>query len=269
MVGCKVKTPSVYPDLDMNKPVLVTDEEVLKELEFLRDEGLLREKDYQIILRMENIPMKKGRWLTGQVYPSCFNDYCKSNVYTRPRVQVLIKEQDITGKPILVTDPQVLKELEFMRYEKLITEKDYQIMLRRENIPSDQDKELRMQSYPSCFWPTCDVLNGRDMIQGMMKEKDIYHEYITKPILITDPQVLKELEFMRDDMIINEYNYQIMLRMNDIPNTITTGGITLEVYPICFLSGCDVHMATRRSIQKRMQNISEGKNDSVYQFESY
>ena len=192
MMGCQNNNkPSVYPDLDMNQPVLITDKEVLKELEFIRDEGLLREQDYQIILRMDNIPMIKGKGLTGQVYPSCFNDSCKDNVYTRPWVQALMKELDITGKPIIVTDPEILKEIEFMRDDKLISTGDYEIMLRRENIPSDPEMEIRIQSYPSCFGPTCDVMYSRFMIQNMMEEKDMYLSYKDKPIVISDPKFLK------------------------------------------------------------------------------
>jgi hypothetical protein len=73
--------------------------------------------------------------------------------------------------PIVVSDPQVLKELEFMRDEKIISTWDYEIMLRMENIPFVTGTGMDDQSYPTCFGSSCDTANTRLGIQNMMKDK--------------------------------------------------------------------------------------------------
>lgn len=74
LAGCQTKQPD-YPVVDKSQPIIVTDSGVLKELAFMRDEKLISEEDYQIMLRKENIPFfhsEDGTGVESQSYPSCY-----------------------------------------------------------------------------------------------------------------------------------------------------------------------------------------------------
>jgi len=61
------------------------------------------------------------------------------------------------------------------------------------------------QYYPSCLEAHCDGLIGRIMIQNMIKERE------SKPIKVTDPEVLQELRFMKKQGMIDVPFYELLL----------------------------------------------------------
>ena len=71
----------------------------------------------------------------------------------------------VLRKPIQVTDPEMLKELQFMKNEAMITEEFFEIILRT----IDDDETF----YPGCKEYFCDMVYGRESIQNKMKEKEM------------------------------------------------------------------------------------------------
>ena len=73
-----------------------------------------------------------------------------------------------------VTDPQVLRELQFMKDEGMISTKIYEKLILRNNIPMivDPEKGMSGEHYPTCYdEDVCDELESRAVIQNMMHEK--------------------------------------------------------------------------------------------------
>lgn len=76
---------------------------------------------------------------------------------------------------IKVTDSQVLKELQFMKDEKMISTGTYEKLIRRTDIPMivDAEKGMSGEHYPTCYdEDNCDELDSRALIQQMIKEKE-------------------------------------------------------------------------------------------------
>jgi hypothetical protein len=107
---------------------------------------------------------------------------------------------------------QVIKELQFMRDEGMITPEYYEKLIKRDDIPFMWGTELWEQMYPTCDEPSCDAVFSRQGVQNMMKDKEkILHPKLDKKIieLSSDPQIQKELLFMKEKMGINLSNVSI------------------------------------------------------------
>lgn len=122
-----------------------------------------------------------------------------------------IKDKD-SSKNITEDRLQVIKELQFMRDEGFITPEYYEKLIKRDDIPLMWGPELSKQMYPTCDEPQCDGVFARDGIQNMMKDKEkILHPKLDERIieLSSDPQIQKELLFMKEKMGINLSNVSI------------------------------------------------------------
>lgn len=80
---------------------------------------------------------------------------------------------------IKVTDSQILKEIQFMKNEGMISSDDYEKLIRMEDVlftPSDIQPMVGgdplQQQYYSCPREECDRLMSRKMIQNLMKDKE-------------------------------------------------------------------------------------------------
>jgi len=87
--------------------------------------------------------------------------------------QVDVVRDEITldmSQPVKITDDQIIKELSFLRDMDMITSEDYQIMLRRDDIPS-KDNDLEYSVYPASLRKPSDIAYSRAMVQNLMKDK--------------------------------------------------------------------------------------------------
>ncbi len=99
--------------------------------------------------------------------------WCESKIENSP--QEIVVQEDITTKPIKVTDAQILKELEFMKIKWMITSDTYEKAIRMSVMPriwKNSDGTVS-EIYPSCFENSCDWVYARESIQNMMKENNI------------------------------------------------------------------------------------------------
>lgn len=122
-----------------------------------------------------------------------------------------IKDKD-SSKDITEDRLQVIRELQFLRDEGEITLEYYEKLIKRSDIPLMWGTELSKQMYPTCDEPSCDAVFSRQGVQNMMKDKEkILHPKLDKKIieLSSDPQVQKELLFMKEKMGINLSNVSI------------------------------------------------------------
>lgn len=162
--------------------------------------------------------------------------------------EVYTIDSNILSQPIKVTDPEVLKELQFMRDELDITPENYEKLIRMDNIPLKWWSELDQQHYPLCPEPECDALTSRLSIQNDMKE--IYSE----SNVVKDPNIIAELRFMKKRGMIDYGFYKHLLREGAFIK-IQSGDIVVEGYPWCYYgSGCD-KIISRESIQNEMKNL--------------
>ena len=72
--------------------------------------------------------------------------------------------------PIKIKNPDILKELQFMREQDMISEEFYQILLRT-SIAHFMIGEVRV--YPACYYNHCGSYHGRIGIQNLMKEQGV------------------------------------------------------------------------------------------------
>lgn len=172
--------------------------------------------------------------------------WCQNNI--NQVSQDVIVTGDILLQDIKVTDSEVLKELQFMRDEEELTEEDYQKYLRSDNIPIVWWSKMSEQYYPSCLEAHCDGLIGRIMIQNMIKERE------SKPIKVTDPEVLQELRFMKKQGMIDVPFYELLLH-EGAPIQKQSGDVIIEWYPWCYNTGCD-DIIPRAVIQQKMKENS-------------
>lgn len=74
---------------------------------------------------------------------------------------------------IKVKDPDVLKELQFMRDEGIITKKDYEQYIRVEEMPTKWgNTEVYFPSCEKKGLLECDQVYPREMIQNIMNDKN-------------------------------------------------------------------------------------------------
>ncbi len=172
--------------------------------------------------------------------------WCQNNI--NQVSEDVILTWDILSQDIKVTDPEVLKELQFMRDEEMLTEEDYQKYLRSDNMPIIWGSKMSEQYYPSCLESYCDGLIGRIMIQNMIKERE------SKPIKVTDPEVIKELRFMKKQGMIEPAFYELLLH-EGAPIQQQSGDVLIEWYLWCDNTGCD-KIIPRAVIQQKMKEIS-------------
>lgn len=102
-----------------------------------------------------------------------FTTWCESKIEQTPK-EIVVKE-DMTIQPIKVTDTQILKELEFMKREGMITSDTYEKAIRMSVMPriwKNSDGTIS-EIYPSCFENSCDWVYTRETIQNMMKQNNI------------------------------------------------------------------------------------------------
>ena len=59
-------------------PIKVSDPQVLEELRYFRDRYTLWWDTYEILIRMDNIPMTSA---SGEYYPWCFASWCNAKIY--------------------------------------------------------------------------------------------------------------------------------------------------------------------------------------------
>lgn len=85
-----------------------------------------------------------------------------------------------------------------------------------------------------------------------MAQKDI-DRILKQPIKVTDPTVLEELQFMRDQKMISEQFYEVLIRMT-MPQKIGP----YESYPGCYESFCDATYSREgiRNLMKDHKNLS-------------
>ena len=76
---------------------------------------------------------------------------------------------NILSQPVKVTDQEVIKELQFMRDENMISDQFYEVLTRMTMPQKIGNREV----YPGCYESFCDAVNPREGIQNMMKEKGL------------------------------------------------------------------------------------------------
>lgn len=84
----------------------------------------------------------------------------------------VVTKQEVSSNTI-ISDPDVLKELQFMRDEKIITSENYEKFIRMDNVPLKYESDVSRQYYRYCPESECDELLSRKMIQEMMVEKEL------------------------------------------------------------------------------------------------
>ncbi len=82
--------------------------------------------------------------------------------------------QNRISTDIKIKDPEVLKELQFMRDENIISSENYEKFIRMHNVPLEYGSGMSHQYYRYCPGPECDELMSRQMIREMMKEKELH-----------------------------------------------------------------------------------------------
>ena len=111
-----------------------------------------------------------GFLLTGCQQDDVLQDSNHSNQIIDFQPKMSQKDIDnILSQPVKVTDPEVIKELQFMRDEKMISDQFYEVLTR---MPMPQ-KIGNSEVYPGCYESFCDAVNAREGIQQMMKEKEL------------------------------------------------------------------------------------------------
>lgn len=110
-----------------------------------------------------------GLFLTGcQNDDSIFIDKQSDNKSEQSIIGQKMSQEEIDNilaQPIKVTDPEMLKELQFMRDQDMITSQFYEIIIRT----FDNDEVI----YPGCKEYFCDATNSREGIKNMMKDEEI------------------------------------------------------------------------------------------------
>lgn len=86
-------------DIDriLKQPIKVTDPTVLEELQFMRDQKMISEQFYEVLIRM-TMPQKIG---PHESYPGCYESFCDAT-YSREGIRNLMKDSNnLTGEFVL------------------------------------------------------------------------------------------------------------------------------------------------------------------------
>lgn len=86
IIGQKMSQEEI--DKILIQPIKITDQEILNELQFMRDEAMISEQFYEVLLRTFNNNINE--------YPGCKDYFCDA-VYGRQAIQNKMKDKELSG----------------------------------------------------------------------------------------------------------------------------------------------------------------------------